>query len=209
MRTSSAFKVALWLCASTTLGGCATQFAKDVDLRSLETVYFPEGAATPHSIGWVPDTGSFVREESNPIGTETLRLKVTFTTSVNIPKFARDRADGFSVDAHMCDRPNEDVLLVASSVYVPEQEGRPTLSWWTQERVDPPLEYFFFLNIKGSSKETFNFTYHAFDLVNEPRDVCVTLRGRSYLSPGYKSNTVIVPAAMIEAALRDLPPAFR
>ena len=204
MRTSSAFQAVLCLCASAALGGCATQFTDDVELRSVEAVYL-EGDAGWSYEGWIPDAGGLTKNPPHSNDPRTLRLKVTFATSINLPRFTKDKGHSLRIDEHFCDSPDEDLLMTASSVYVPEQKGRPTLSWWAEQKVDPPLEYFFLLDIKGAREETRHFTYHAFDLRNEPRDVCFILRGGAYLKLGYKSNTVVIPAARMKAALSNLP----
>lgn len=188
-------------------GGCATQFTDDAELRSVEAVYWHGPVVQWPSVGlyrYVQPTDS-----QPPEGGEEpqLLLKVVFTTRVNMPKLSEEKASPFFADARFCDRRDDLVSLSSKSLYWSGWEDGPDLSWWYKEKAEKPIEYFFLMYLDGQRKETRHFTYHAFDLRHEPRDVCFTLRGGVYLELGYKSNTIVIPSAMIKTALDDRPPA--
>src|SRR3546814_8068147 len=115
MRGLAGLILVLRLCLFVLLGGCATQFADDVELRSGEAVYLPERGAPWSFEGWLPAPEARAGEDSNPQDADAVILKVTFVSSVNIPKFAKEKVDSLTIDGRFCDRPDEDLLMVARS----------------------------------------------------------------------------------------------
>lgn len=219
MRGLAGSKLVLWLCLFAPLGGCVTQFTDDVEFVSVEAVDWRDydeipGPGSSILLGLVPE--QTIIEMGEPVTGEKpeprLHLKIDFSTRINIGKLIQERTHHLRSDAYFCDRPDEEVLLGGYILYWNGYRfgpGGPDRIWWKPETAAAPIQYYFFTDVARSEEVTHHFTFHGFDLLNEPRDICFTLRGGQYEKLGYKSNTVVVPKAMIEAALRDLPLAFR
>lgn len=194
------------------------QFTDDVEFVSVEAVDWRDydeipGPGSSVLLGLVPE--QTLTRMGEPITGEKkgprLQLKIDFATKINIGKLIQQRTQRLRSDAYFCDRPDEDVLLGGYRLYWSGYRfgpGGPDHIWWEPETAEVPIHYYFFTDVVRPEEVTRHFTFHGFDLLHEPRDICFILRGGQYEKLGYKSNTVVIPKAVIEAALRDLPPAF-
>ena len=61
--------------------------------------------------------------------------------------------------------------------------------------------YHFYMSLSWGEDCQLNECIHAYDLVKKPEDVCFVLHGGHFMGPAFRSNTVVVPKAAIEAAL--------
>lgn len=208
MARATQFRRTASFCIVILLGACATQFTDDLTVQSVELVEGPSQDAWTES-GLVPvlstESANVSRSHSEQPGPV---LKVTLATKSNLWAFAKRKAGVMQIDADFCDTSDNTALLRASSLYVPQAVAAAS-ALNAEATAASPYEYFFFMDIRGDARETEQVTYQAFDLIAQPRDVCVVIRGGYYSKIGYKSNTAVVSALAIKAALRDLPLAAR
>jgi hypothetical protein len=60
--------------------------------------------------------------------------------------------------------------------------------------------YHFHLDVKGNLRDDSSTSRSPYDLEVTPKDVCVTVRGGGYITKGFTSNVVVIPADAIRAA---------
>jgi hypothetical protein len=199
--------------AAAVLGGCvAANTPGDVTVVSVRTVDEHDvaempGPNAPPFLGMASDRqlrelGYDVTGGEKP---HRLWLKVEFTSAMNLARFVIDRSYTLGAYGHLCSRPK----TVAASTYIYWQGKRlgnhePDPITPSGTIVGTPITYYIFVGVTGPK-----FTPPApeleYDLRQHPEDVCFNLRGGKNSGFGYRSNTVVVSKAGIEAALRTLP----
>jgi hypothetical protein len=207
----------LVLFAATLLGGCISNTPVDLALASVQAVDWrdqdemPGPGASP-ILGLVPTRDLALMGQSVTGGPKPPRLllKVEFTSTLNLAKFAIDNSYSLGSIAHAYDRSADAYAGFASPVI-----------YWQGQRLgqhepDPierrrgpasePIRYYFFTNVARVGPPQPG--QDDFNLLRSPQDICFTLRGGSNSGFGYQSNTVVIPKAVIAAALRKLPPGF-
>jgi len=161
-------------------------------------------------IARVPDDVSFVSLELVKKGEadDADLLKVEFTSSMDLARFATENSYVLGVNAYFCDRPDELVLMAHPFIYWRGWRLGLERTALLQGAQDLPITYHVFLDLEGRQMKSYDQgnPYRAFDLANNPQDVCFQLAGGSVtgFGFGYRSNKAVIPKATIEAALRDL-----
>ena len=168
--------------AASLLGGCIAQVPDDVTFVSVEAVDWHDEAELPGH---------------GPEKQHRLMLKTTFATTMDLVQFAEKHSYSLGADASFCDDPERREGIAYSAIY------------WQGIRIDRYDRSVTELRWSSENDAIFYYAYLVQDLSKHPKDICLYVSGGSMAGFGYKSNSVVVPASEIEAALRDLPPAFR
>jgi len=139
-----------------------------------------------------------------------LLLKVEFTSATNLPKFVQERSYNLGNTGFLCSRPDNRAgvsfpYIFWQGIRLGQHEPDPISRYGVA--AGAPIVYYMFVGV-AFPKFVPPKPEYEYDLRQKPEDVCFYVRGGSGSGGGYRSNTVIVPKAAIEAALRNLPPGF-
>jgi len=134
-------------------------------------------------------------------------IKVEFSTNTNLFKFSRDNSYPIGTLAFFCDQSEGLARLQHSAVY--SQGERVDIADDQQAKwaaVQEQLNHYIFFDVEAEAQPKAKPPRRAYDLRQDPEDVCFHLRGGAAPAPfGFRSNTVVVPKAAIAAALRGEP----
>ncbi len=179
----------LLLCAS-----CISMSIPDLSLKSVEVV---DQAKQPE----------LAAMNMSRVEKPYRLLKVSFTSNVNLPRYLAENSYPIGNTAIFCDSSQDREMARASwsSVY---HSGIKVGSFGTGPQIEGegPYTYYSFFTLSRPANQHFvqGKALPAYDLSQKIVDLCFDLRGGAAPSPfGYKSNMVRIPAASIEAALRN------
>ena len=190
----SVFKT-LSVMMSILLVGCISMTPKDVYFTNVELINVKE--VTAREI----DNGRYMQKSGY-----IPRLKVSVKSHANLLNLYSENHLWPRVKASFCDKPKEDVLM-ARGVYFDEDllgdlihEKYIYQKPVTIEKSDNGLyEYQIHLALYSPDFEG-NHPYQKYDLVTNPKDVCVVLEGRTMFK-GMVSNRIVVSKSKIQNAL--------
>lgn len=142
-------------------------------------------------------------------------IDVRLATNYNFARFVKAHDYNTSWDQYFCDKPDYAVALFGSGIVDDADPSHEISALAVGPRdfdtSDKPL-YLYRVSINGIRKKTdgkVSFRdkpgIDVFDLRKDAQDICLRFAGGNELT-GFKSNTVVIPKADIEAAVRDLPP---
>lgn len=187
---------ALLLGTAALTAGCAALFLQniyDIRLESFEIVSLddhpelhPERSSTPRP---------------------TYLARIHFSTTRDLVAFApKNQAIGVSFRASECDSNEIDKKRVLGGPYVYNRFGE--VDFRNENPVaESPISggrylYYSFVHLIGYGNGTINdYTRPAYDLGQQPTDLCFVIRGGSMLGVSSTSNLTHIPAATLRAAL--------
>jgi hypothetical protein len=131
-------------------------------------------------------------------------LKIEFTSATNLSRFVIEHSFNLGNTAFLCDRPSDVLTLSFSYVFwrgmrLGLQEADPIRR--QNELLRVPVTYYIFIDVADKERPLDKPPQKAFDLRQNPENVCFYVRGGNELGRGYKSNIVVVPKDAIAAAL--------
>jgi len=204
MRGSKLRGLSVVLLMGALLGACISHDTPgDVSFAAVEAVDYYDRPELP-SLG---DLQMGAGDDTLP-KQHKLLLRVQFSTSVDLVRFAKSGGYNLGRLAFFCEQPDE------------EADGNPYVFWQGENisRLDraslrengqeegPPITYYVFIGaVRGKIKAIPPLP--PYDLRRQPRDVCFDLSGGNQMG-GYRSNTVVIPQSAISEALKQPPPYF-
>ncbi len=191
------FRIPALILLSFGLLGCISTMPGDLRFSGVELIEVPE--VTGKEI----DRGRYtLRSGYIP------RLMVKLASKENIFSFAKKKGVRVSANVYFCENPNEEVLLKRGGVFIGDKSlddlllsNAPIDSLNTNRSGD----YIYIIKIGLYSPEIDggSITLEAFDLVKNPRDICLFLELKSMLG-GYESKTVKIPKKEIKKAISPI-----
>jgi hypothetical protein len=198
-------------------GGCvAAETPGDLALISVQAVDWhdqdemPGPGASP-VLGMVNShdierTGQSVTGREKP---HRPLLKIEFTSATNLSQFVIEHSYNLGNTAFLCDRPSDRLTLSFSYVFwhgvrLGLQEADPIPR--AKESSTEPVTYYIFIDVADKERLQDRPPQKAFDLRQNPENVCFYVRGGNESGRGYKSNVVVVSKDAIAAALTKAPP---
>lgn len=142
-------------------------------------------------------------------------LRVEFKSKENLAKYVYKNDFTLSLQGYFCGHYYQLTDRVAVQLGGPVYWGPFNLSWpmnyMIEQEAGEPITYRTYMAVELSPNSRDPDRPHdSFDFRDKPRDVCFFLVGGAAPAPtGFKSNKVKIPKAVIEEALKDLPPALR
>lgn len=135
-------------------------------------------------------------------------LKIEFTSATNLSQFVIEHSYNLGNTAFLCDRPNDRLTLSFSYVFwrgtrLGLQEADPIQRLNELSKVQ--VTYYIFIDVADKERPLDKPPQKAFDLRQNPENICVYVRGGNESGRGYKSNVVVVPKDAIAAALTKTP----
>jgi hypothetical protein len=141
-----------------------------------------------------------------------LRLKISFTTAENLAELAKD-SYSMNARAFFCDDWEGttygylgfDSVQWRGMAIDGSNEARQALA-----REPKPQTFYFYANVRNLlPRYVYGVRQPDYDLRNDDRDVCFHITIPEYLLGSYRSNTVIIPHAIVAEALQHLPTAVK
>lgn len=191
-------KVALFalpiLSVSIFLPSCVSTVSSDLRFSSLELIEVPE--VTRKEI----DRGRYtLRQGYIP------RLRLNVASTENILAFARKEGVGISVNIFFCESPDQKYLIGRSDILVGEKSldemllsGAPISNLRPNESGD--YIYSVVLGLYSPEIEGGSIKLESYDLVTNPRDLCLIVELKSLLR-GYESETLRISKKEIVQAI--------
>lgn len=144
-------------------------------------------------------------------------LKVEFRSMEDMAEYTYKNSYTLGFQGYFCGHYNKLTVPVATQLgsliyWGPFRLAFPPLNYLIEQKAEEPITYRAFIEV-DLPPDSFDPMYGPqdnFDFRVEARDVCFVLIGGAAPAPvGFKSNEVMIPKAVIEEALKDLPPILR
>ena len=225
-------KVASLLLAAVFLSGCVSNYPRDIDLVSVQSVNDRDLAELEwrhflvylrkaqwergDKVIYEDDIEKFSRilkrnkawYEQKP---NAIVLKFQLRSKENLHQYARDKGVSLRASLYFCNRHNQAGFLrhvgyiYWQGINLSMIGGTPAFSVQRSGN-SQPLTYYTFA---WASNETTNSMIAPYDLRKSAEDVCLRVEGSSsYSFFQYRSNVIVIPREKIAEALRSLPPPF-
>lgn len=170
-----------------TLAGCMSPFDTPDDLR-VESLH----------ARMVPD--------------DRFRIDATLVTNYNFAKYIKSHGYSAGWHGYFCSKPDYEIVLGGATIFddanPPHRVSREYPGFDTSDKE----LYKYTIDINGLRKRTDaptgskgQLSIDVFDLRKDAEDICLRFSG-GVLFWGFRSNTMVIPKAAIQAAVRDLPP---
>lgn len=195
------------------LGGCiSTNTPGDLTLQSVTLVDWtnqPElpGPNASPLIGMVSDHDLVASGQSLTGGEKWHRplLKIEFTSATDLSKFTADNSYNIGVTAYFCDHEGTSPLM--GFPYVFSRGARLNLHDYNsvdQQRgpTQQAATYYIFIDVSKPAFPQSIPPQEAFNLRQQPSDVCFYARGGNGSGRGYRSNTVVITKDVIASELQ-------
>jgi len=207
------------------LAGCISNIPADLAVTSVQAVDWRDqdempGPGASGLLGMVPPRvlaamGQSVKGGPKP---SRLLLKIEFTSTVNLAKYAFSNSYTLGINGYFCDRPGKGGYSAADFIGL----SVPSVYWrgmeyleYDPDKIDQfrggpgrPITYYIYIRVMNNETRWLNEPDEGFNLMQNPRDICFVVRGGNNTGFGYKSNIVVISKDAIITALRNRPPGF-
>lgn len=130
---------------------------------------------------------------------QSAQLKIEFTTGADISRLMGEDHYVLASEGHFCNRPRDYVNLMGRTIYFRGQQVSGNVPI-TNPATGSKFLYSTYLNLHRDAVPSIP-QQTAFDLRDEPEDVCFYVSGGNGTHFGLKSNVVMIPKNAIAAAL--------
>lgn len=116
-----------------------------------------------------------------------------FKTKENLSQYSRKKSYPISNVPYFCDKPNERFQLVYPHVYAKRFKVSFPLNFDLERDEKGYINYHVFLYAQDE--------FHGYNLRSQPKDICIQLKGGNHTGFGFASNVIVIPRALISAAI--------
>jgi len=139
-----------------------------------------------------------------PFNTGTVALRITFSSAVDLIDLAKSKTYTMGGDATYCDvRRGATTIVGGGFVYSSGRAVRPDYGSIPahSQKSGARINYQLYLPLSRPPVADGTLKSPAFDLSQDERDICISIRGGNMLWGSFKSNVFVVPKAAIAASL--------
>ena len=136
---------------------------------------------------------------------DRLWLKIQFSTSTNLSKLAEESSYHIGTTAYFCDKAKEypDVsypYIFWNGVWIDRGDRDPI----SRSGINPgtPITYYIYVPLAETGGQSTTLPDRPYNLRQHAEDICFYIRGGNEWGLSFRSNVVVIPRAMIEAALK-------
>ena len=142
------------------------------------------------------------RPPARPWASEAGVLVIRFTTDLDVIAHAADYEKSYWIEASFCRRGSFDENQRLDDMVYNRDIDDGIYDWAQNPPGAEPLHYRYLIELARHHVSDDATPSYNYDLRANPQDVCFRIAGSRYFNRGYRSNTMIVPAAAVASAIR-------